>query len=203
MLPCYQQRGDTCGYWCTRIAAEILLGRKFRGEELKRFKKYKSMCSREGVTLMLSVVRFNNFFPELGINFDALDNDRVNSKQIEEELDKENTVVLLNMQNMDFSKDRIVENTKENYGHNVCCYGYDDTYFYIQDSNKYNKNCKKTLLKELVNKGAKAFENVTIDNLRKLNKSVFHIAEAVSVYKGEPRKKVVTVRRSRRRRFKF
>ena len=199
-LPCYQQRGDTCGYWCTRIAAEILMGRKFQGDELKRFKEYKAMCSKEGVTLMNSAIRFEKFFPELQVNFDALDTDRASSKDIQAALDVPGTVCLLNMQNMDFKGNEFVEKSKGG-GHNVCCYGYDDTCFLVQDSNKYSKSCKKKLHKWLVDRGAKAFEGADLEKMLKLNKEIFHITEVMCVYLGEPRQqRRAAPRRSRRRR---
>lgn len=204
-LPCYQQIGDTCGYWCTRIAAEILMGRKFKnskkGGELARFKEYKSMCSLKGVTLMDSTNRFKSYFPELGVNFDPLDSDRPNSAQIQALLDVPNTVVLLNMQNMDFQRNEIVGNSKNHYGHNVCCYAYDENYFYIQDSNKYGKSCKKKLSRALVDKGSSAYEGADLDKIMKLNKSIFHITEVMSAYLGEARQQQSRgLRRSGRRR---
>lgn len=204
-LPCYQQIGDTCGYWCTRIAAEILMNRKFKGDELKRFTKYKAMCSREGVTLMNSAIRFEKFFPELNVNFDAVDTDRAQSAEIQAALDVPGTVVLLNMQNMDFQKNEIVENSKDNYGHNVCCFGYDDDYFYIQDSNKYGGSCKKRLSKALVDRGADAYIGADLDKMLKLNKTIFHVTEVMSVYLGEPReqKRSAPRRSTRRRRLNF
>lgn len=198
MRPCYQQDGDTCGYWCTRIAAEILMQRKFKGDELKRFKDYKSTCSLQGVTLLDSTNKFKAYFPEIPINFDALDVDRPASKDITKLL-KPDTVVLLNLQNMDFKATKIVENQKNKYGHNVCCYGYDNENLFIQDSNKSGGKCKKTLSRVLVDKGAQLFQGADLDMIMKLNKKVFHVTEVMVVYLGKPRPKVAVVRRSRRR----
>ena len=200
--PCYQQRGDTCGYWCTRIAVEILLGRKFKGDELERFNEYKSMCSKEGVTLFTSCQRFLSFFPELGVNFDNVESDgKFSSDHIVKELNTPNTVCLLNMQNMDFQKNTIVENQKEKYGHNVCCYGYDGTNFMIQDSNKYGKDCKKTLTREMVDTGYKEYVGADLEQVLRLNKTIFHVSEVVAVYLGNPREQPTVVRRSGRRRI--
>jgi hypothetical protein len=203
--PCYQQVGDTCGYWCTRIAAEILMGRKFKGDELKKFKEYKAMCSRDGVTLMNSAIRFAKFFPDMCVNIDALDTDRATVEEIQKALDIPGTVCLLNMQNMDFKGDEFVENSKNHYGHNVCCVSYDDEYFYIQDSNKYKNSCKKRLKKALVAKGAKAFEGADLDTMLKLNKKIFHITEVMCVYLGKPReqKRTAPRRSGRKRRVNF
>ena len=208
--PCYQQDGDTCGYWCTRIAVEILLGRKFEGDELNRFKTYKSMCAKEGVTLFTSCVNFQSYFPELAVKFDNVESEvgKFSSKNIIEQLDKPNTVCLLNMQNMDFEGKSFKE-SKGGGGHNVCCYGYNDTNFLIQDSNQYKVNrvnkCEKTLARTLVDTGYNQYFDAangdpyeTLGNVKTLNQSVFHVSEVVAVYLGKPRKQPQVVRTSSR-----
>lgn len=203
--PCYQQDGDTCGYWCTRIAVEILLGRKFEGDELKRFKEYKSMCAKEGVTLFTSCDRFKRFFPELKVNFYNVGSEvgKFSSENIIEHLNKPNTVCLLNMQNMDFKGKTFKEKSKGG-GHNVCCYGYNDTNFLIQDSNKHGNKCEKTLARTLVDTGynqyVAAARNVygNLEIVKDLNKNVFHVSEVVAVYLGKERKQPPKVRTSRR-----
>lgn len=198
--PCYQQDGDTCGYWCTRIAVEILLKRKFNEDELRRFKEYKSMCSKEGVTLFKSCLQFqehfpelkvNEHFPELNVNFDNVTNDiigKFNSEDIIEHLNKPNTVCLLNMQNMDF-KDKTFIECKKGGGHNVCCYGYDKVKrnFLIQDSNRYlvsrknnkpNYKCEKTLARTLVDTGYNKYVDAKYDVaiVENLNREAFHVS---------------------------
>ena len=144
---------------------------------------------------------FQKYFPELKVNFDNVESDgKFSSDHITKELDKPNTVCLLNMQNMDFKRNTFVENRKDNYGHNVCCYGYDETNFLIQDSNKFSNRCKKTLTRELVETGYKKYVGADLTKVLKLNKTVFHVSEVVAVYLGEPREKATVVRRSRRRR---
>jgi hypothetical protein len=213
-LPCYQQDGDTCGYWCTRIAVEMLLKRKFQGDELNRFKTYKSMCSKEGVTLFKSCLQFQKYFPQLEVNFDNVESQvgKFSSDHIIEQLDQPNTVCLLNMQNMDF-KGKTFKECSKGGGHNVCCYGYNDTNFLIQDSNQYpvsRKNnkpiykCEKTLARTLVDTGYNQYVDAArdlyknLEILEKLNKSVFHVSEVVAVYLGEAREQPPTVRTSSR-----
>lgn len=197
---CYQQKGNTCGYWCTRIAVEMLLGRKFDRGEVKRFNDYKNMCSKDGVTLFQSCKQFEGLFPELGINFDNVESDgKFSSTHIVKELAKPKTVCLLNMQNMDFKRDTIVAD-QGGEGHNICCYGYDDTTLWLQDSNKYRNKCEKTLSRNLVDTGYNQFVGAGLEKVLKLNKTVFHVSEVVAVYLGDKREKVKVVRRSSRKR---
>jgi len=213
--PCYQQKGDTCGYWCTRIAVEILLKRKFNKAEEEQFEKYKSMCSKEGVTLFKSCLQFQKYFPqeyfpELEVNFDNVESEvgKFSSDHIIEQLDKPNTVCLLNMQNMDF-KGKTFKECSKGGGHNVCCYGYNNTNFLIQDSNQYKvkrvNKCEKTLARTLVDTGYNQYFDAangdpyeTLGKVKTLNQSVFHVSEVVAVYLGKPRKQPQVVRTSSR-----
>ena len=130
--------------------------RRFVKEEAKTFTRFKNHCAKTGSCLFLSTVRFSSSFPDIGLYFNP-----ISAYGVEEEFVSPNTirfmldkgfVVVLNIQHVKFKADTLVPAPKED-GHNICCYGYDDEHLIFQDSNKYRKKCRKTMLFEYLQKG--------------------------------------------------
>lgn len=197
---CYQQGDNDCGYYCLRIAAEMALGRKFNADEVSVFKHhFLPLCLMSGERLEKSTQEFAELFPEMGIYFVTKEANEYSPEAVVEKLDAGEKVVVLNIQNMDFRGQRFV---KGRYGHNVCCIGHENGRLIFADS---NRPCRKTMDISLLQAGydaIKATDNAAdlLDARQRVMRThPTHISEMFWVTK-EAALKMVTVRRSKRRR---
>lgn len=197
---CYQQGDNDCGYYCLRIAAEMALGRKFNSSEIGIFKEhFLPLCLMSGERLEKSTQEFAELFPDMGIYFVTQEANEYSPATVVEKLDAGEKVLVLNIQNMDFRGQRFV---KGRYGHNVCCIGHDNGKLIFADS---NRPCRKTMDISLLQAGYDAIKatdgaaDLLDARQRVMRTRPTHISEMFWVTK-EAALKMVTVRRSRRRR---
>lgn len=197
---CYQQGDNNCGYYCLRIAAEMALGRKFNSAETSVFRdEFLSLCLMSGERLEKSTQEFAELFPDMGVYFVTKEATEYSPEDVVEKLDAGEKVLVLNIQNMDFKRNKFI---KGPYGHNVCCIGHDDGKLIFADS---NRPCRKTMDMSILQAGYDAIKATDgaadlLDARQKvMRKHPTHISEMFWVTK-EAALKMVTLRRSGRRR---
>ena len=200
--PCWKQNLDyTCSRWSIKIAAKILgenlspwkgwlLTCPKMGDDLdtaiRSFAKAFREISNRLRFKMLNVVGGEVKLTEI-TNKKAPSRRRTRSRRGGKHLRqflhvddivhvlRPGTVVILQLQNMDWVGDRIVGGTKD---HNICCFGRDKRYLYCDDSNKYKGKCiVKIDMRDL---------QTSIDDLEKdtekgnLGKRRFYIGQAAT-----------------------
>ena len=91
----------------------------------------------------------------------------------------EANVLILNVQNMEFSGDRIVYSSKKSRENHICvCLGYNAGDLIVLDSNKFGKSCIKYISLEYLSKSAAELEkNPPLGPVKKY----MYIAEVFSV----------------------
>jgi len=145
---CYDQQqyknGDSnCGYFCLRIAAEIVLGREFSDSEKKTFEDvFLDMCLISGQRISVSSAQFSATFPEIDVYFQTDEATEYSPDAVIEKLDAGEQVLILNIQNMNFRGNELI---KGRFGHNICCVGHKDGKLIFKDSNKFHGRCRKTM----------------------------------------------------------
>ena len=192
--PCYQQGQGDCGYYCVKIAAEMLLQRRFTEQENQMFDHFKSHCGKKGEQIRFTTKLFNQLFPELPVQFEVEDESIMISPDMIRNVLDSNGFPLINIQRMRFHSDTITDGgQKNNDGHNVCVIGYDGTHFFIQDSNKYKGHCLKKLDISLVQQAYDDWMKIEhLNNLRLTQKFMnkrFYVIELIHAYKAKKKRK--------------
>ena len=134
---CYQQDDADCSHWCVRIAAEFVLKRTFTQEEQHRF--YSWGCSKNGDFLRVVAAQVPKVLPSITKELSfrvypestrttrghAPVSSYVTVAQMERFLDQ-GFVLLLNLINVRFVKNKFVPSKREGWGteHCVCCVGH-------------------------------------------------------------------------------
>ena len=200
---CYQQGENDCGYYCLRIAAETVVGRKFNEKERRVFRRdFLSLCLMSGERLEKSTEEFGQVFPDMGVYFTTEQANEYSPASVVEKLDAGEKVLVLNIQNMTFSGATFV---RGRYGHNVCCIGHKNGKLIFADS---NRPCRKTMDISLLQTGYEALKATEgADDVLDARKTVLrthptHISEMFWVTKQRPAKKARVRRGTRRRSYK-
>ena len=194
-LPCYDQSTDyNCSHYSIRIAAEIILNRRFNSAEKKRFNRWR--CPLEGAFFDAEIDDFQSQFPEMMVDFQRIPEKEtkqhtrrhkttwqyyITVENIEECLDM-GYVCLLNLQRMNFSGSKLIEGPHD---HCICCYGHTGDNFLIQDSNSVRlagrqKTCTKTLSKKTLRENTNTLTQAMSDGsdpTTKLQQKLMHICE--------------------------
>lgn len=134
---CYQQDDSDCSHWCVRIASEFILKRTFTREEQQRF--YSWGCSVYGDFLRIVATQIPKVLPSISreLSFtvypestrarrgQATVSSYVTVARMEQFLDQ-GFVLLLNLQNVRFVKNKFLPSKREGWGaeHCVCCVGH-------------------------------------------------------------------------------
>tara|TARA_B110001450_G_scaffold255030_1_gene281607 strand:- start:310 stop:954 length:645 start_codon:yes stop_codon:yes gene_type:complete len=194
----YQNGESNCGYFCLRIAAEIVLGRTFDQAERTTFtNEFLGMCLVSGQRISESSAQFNEKFPEIDVYFKTEEANEYSPEAVVTKLDAGHQVLVLNIQNMNFRGNKLV---KGRFGHNICCVGHEDGKLIFKDSNKYHGKCKKTMAISILQAGYDALKDAKdIDTrARALRQHPTHISEMFWTTREKPVRST-TIRRSRRR----
>lgn len=195
----YQNGDSNCGYFCLRIAAEIILGRKFNKTERTTFTdEFLGLCLVSGQRISESSTQFNATFPEIDVYFETEEATEYSPEAVVAKLDAGEQVLVLNIQNMNFRGNKLI---KGRFGHNICCVGHRDGKLIFKDSNKYRGKCEKTMDISILQAGYDALKDAKdIDTrARALRQHPTHISEMFWTTREKPVRRT-TVRRSRRRR---
>lgn len=149
---CYQQGDSDCGYYCLRIAAEIVLQRRFNSEEASTFRnEFLGMCLVSGQRLEFSIGQFAQHYPDMGVYFiTEPDVFEFSPATVVEKLDAGCKALVLNIQNIKFKGSTFV---RGRYGHNICCIGHKDGKLIFADSNRSAGSCRKTMDMAILQKG--------------------------------------------------
>jgi hypothetical protein len=200
--PCYQQKGNDCSRWALRIAAEVLLQKKIVN---KKFNTFAKKCSDAGDYIPSAISEFQTSFPTFAkqLKFsqkypkkNPMSGRRSRRSKTESKSDvflqvkslktffgfgPEANVLILNVQNMEFSGDRIVYSSKKSRENHICvCLGYNAGDLIVLDSNKFGKSCIKYISLEYLSKSAAELEkNPPLGPVKKY----MYIAEVFSVLK--------------------
>ena len=207
---CYDQANylngeSNCGYFCLRIAAEIVLGRKFTkgkkgkdGEQEVFEKQFLGLCLKSGQRISESSAQFNATFPEIDVYFQTEEATEYSPEAVVAKLDAGEKVLVLNIQNMNFRGNKLV---KGRFGHNICCVGHKDGKLIFKDSNKYRGKCRKTMDISILQTGYDALKDAKdIDTrARALRQNPTHISEMFWTTREKPVRPTM-IRKSRRRR---
>ena len=100
------------------------------------------------------------------------------------------SVLLFNLQNIDFEKTRIVYKhpNKGGEGHCICCIGFDENNLIFHDSNRSGNSCKKTLSFDVVRAGQASLEaafKVGGETFKKAMQDHLHIQECFLLTKAD------------------
>jgi len=198
--PCYQQHEADCSRFSTRIASEIVLGRKMNKDEAKRFREWG--CPLAGDTFDSAVDQFKRLFPSFSDHLtytrvpeivtrrrtrrssSAEEKMFVSMSEIESLLDS-GYILLLNIQHMDFRKNEIVEWKGSEGGHCICCIGHDENYLILQDSNKYRGSCVKRVEKRILHDTERRLKTDDLFERLKIMASDMHVTELYAVHKNK------------------
>ena len=191
----YTNGNSNCGYFCLRIATEFVLGREFTKSEKDVFENtFLNMCLSTGQVIAISSQHFSETFPEIDVYFQTDEATEYSPEEVVSKLDAGEKVLILNIQNMDFQRKKLVKGT---YGHNICCVGHKDGKLIFKDSNKYHGTCIKTMDISTLQAGYDALKNAKDIDTRKrvLRQQPTHISE---MFWTTREKTVEPLRRSQR-----
>ena len=197
-IPCnLQGTTNKCCYYSVRTAVELLLKRPFNKAEKSMFQTYHRLCPRVGDIFSNSIAYFTDMFEAMNITFTRVPAEVTRRRtrrskgtdaplwvtvdQIEQALLF--GPVLLNVQNMDFSGNRVVHGVGSAGGpdgHCICCYDSNVHDLILKDTNAYRGSCIKLLSKDDLQRGIKVMNTdygYDRDKQIREQKSAFFISE--------------------------